>query len=114
MLILGSQALSMKFKRVTQSLMLMPLTIPWLILGLSLLLLIRALDLNKSLFFVLAGHIVIYSLLGLLLMFGWMAFPVMALAVFMYFFELFVAVLQAYIFTLLAAIFINMMVNPSH
>ena len=62
----------------------------------------------------LAGHIVIYSLLGLLLVFGWVAFPVIAVAVVMYFFELFVAFLQAYIFTLLAAIFINMMVNPSH
>jgi F0F1-type ATP synthase membrane subunit a len=32
----------------------------------------------------------------------------------MYFFELFVAFLQAYIFTLLSAIFMNMMVNPEH
>ena len=62
----------------------------------------------------LAGHIVIYSLLGMLLVFGWAAFPAMAVVVVMYFFELFVAFLQAYIFTLLAAIFLNMMVNPSH
>jgi F-type H+-transporting ATPase subunit a len=62
----------------------------------------------------LAGHVMIYSLLGLLLIFGWMAFPVVAVAAVMYLFELFIAFLQAYIFTLLAAIFINMMVNPSH
>jgi len=68
MLILGSQAFSKKLQRMTQSLMLMPLTIPWLILGLSLLLMIRAFDLNKSLLFVLIGHIVIslpYSVLVL-------------------------------------------------
>jgi len=68
MLILGSQALSKKLQRLTQALMLMPLTIPWLILGLSLLLMIRAFDLNKSLFFVLVGHVVIslpYSVLVL-------------------------------------------------
>jgi len=62
----------------------------------------------------LAGHIVIYSLLGMVLVFGWPAFPAVLVAVAMYFFELFVAFLQAYIFTLLSAIFMNMMVNPEH
>jgi F-type H+-transporting ATPase subunit a len=62
----------------------------------------------------LAGHIVIYSLLGLVLIFGWAAFPSVLVAVAMYFFELFVAFLQAYIFTLLSAIFMNMLVNPEH
>ena len=62
----------------------------------------------------LAGHMMIYSFLGLFLVFGWIALPSIAITVCMYLFELFVAALQAYIFTLLAAIFINMMVNPSH
>ena len=62
----------------------------------------------------LAGHIVIYSLLGMVLVFGWAALPAVLVAVAMYFFELFVAFLQAYIFTLLSAIFMNMMVNPEH
>lgn len=62
----------------------------------------------------LAGHIVIYSLLGLVVIFGWSACPSLLMVVAMYFFELFVAFLQAYIFTLLSAIFINMMVNPEH
>jgi F-type H+-transporting ATPase subunit a len=62
----------------------------------------------------LAGHIVIYSLLGLVLVFGWPAFPAVAMAVLMYVFELFVALLQAYIFTLLSAIFMGMMLNPEH
>ncbi|MDD4018420.1 MAG: F0F1 ATP synthase subunit A, partial [Kiritimatiellae bacterium] len=62
----------------------------------------------------LAGHIVIYSLLGMVVVFGGAAFPAVPMAVLMYFFELFVAFLQAYIFTLLSAIFMNMMVNPAH
>jgi len=62
----------------------------------------------------LAGHMMIYSFLGLFLIFGWIALPAVAIAVGMYLFELFMAILQAYIFTLLTAIFINMMVNPSH
>ena len=62
----------------------------------------------------LAGHIVIYSLLGLVLLFGWPAFPAVLMAVLMYFFEIFVSFLQAYIFTLLSAIFMNMLVNPEH
>jgi len=59
MLVLGTQALSQNLKGLVQAATLLPLTIPWLIIGLSLLLMIRALDLNKSLLFVLMGHIVI-------------------------------------------------------
>jgi len=62
----------------------------------------------------LAGHFMIYLLLSLLLVIGWVAFPVLPVVVGMYFFELFVAILQAYIFTLLSILFINMMVNPEH
>jgi F-type H+-transporting ATPase subunit a len=61
-----------------------------------------------------AGHLVIYALLGMVLVFGWPAFPAVVMAVLMYFFELFVAFLQAYIFTLLSAIFMGMMLNPEH
>ena len=62
----------------------------------------------------LAGHIVIYSLLSLIVVIGWTALPSMLITVAMYFFEVFVAFLQAYIFSLLSAIFMNMMVNPEH
>ena len=62
----------------------------------------------------LAGHIVIYSLLGLIALYGLAAAPAMAVAVAMYGFELFVAFLQAYVFTLLSSIFMGMMVNPEH
>ena len=62
----------------------------------------------------LAGHIVIYALLGLIVIFGWVALPAMALAMGVYFLELFIAFLQAYIFTLLSAMFIGQMVHPEH
>ncbi len=66
--ILGHQALKNRGKQLARSFVMMPMSIPWLILGLSLLLMIRAVDLEKNLFFVLAGHIVIslpYTLLVL-------------------------------------------------
>lgn len=66
--ILGSQVLSDKAKTRAQSVILMPLSIPWLIMGLCMLLMIRALNLDKNLFFLLAGHTVIslpYALLVL-------------------------------------------------
>lgn len=62
----------------------------------------------------LAGHIVIYSLLSLVLLFGYAASPALLMVVIMYCFETFVALLQAYIFTLLSAIFMNMIINPGH
>lgn len=66
--ILGHRFLSDKIKGLFDSISMMPMSIPWLIMGLSLLLLIRALNLDKSMFFVGAGHVVIslpYSLLVL-------------------------------------------------
>lgn len=68
-----------------------------------------------------AGHIVIFSLLGLVIMFGTSGVPatligipsvLMALAIFVL--EILIAVLQAYIFTLLSAIFIGQRYHPSH
>ncbi|MCI1930220.1 MAG: ABC transporter permease [Clostridia bacterium] len=66
--ILGHRFLSDKVKGLFDSVSMMPMSIPWLIMGLSLLLLIRAVNLDKSMFFVGAGHVVIslpYSLLVL-------------------------------------------------
>ncbi|MGI6494983.1 MAG: F0F1 ATP synthase subunit A [Kiritimatiellia bacterium] len=75
----------------------------------------RAFALTMRLFCnMLAGHIVIYSLLGVIAMFGLMAAPMMVVTVGMYLFELFVAFLQAYVFTLLSSIFMGMMVHPEH
>ncbi|MCL1921411.1 MAG: F0F1 ATP synthase subunit A [Kiritimatiellaeota bacterium] len=75
----------------------------------------RAVTLAVRLFCnMLAGHIVIYALLGMVVILGWVALPFLAMSVVMWFFEIFVAFLQAYIFTLLCAISLNMMVNPEH
>ena len=66
--ILGHRALQDKVKDLTRSFVMMPMSIPYLILGLALLLMIRAVGLEKNLFFVCAGHIVVslpYTLLVL-------------------------------------------------
>jgi F-type H+-transporting ATPase subunit a len=62
----------------------------------------------------LAGHIVVFSLLGLVVMFGYVALPAIVMALGIYVLELFVAFLQAYIFTLLSAIFIGQRYHPAH
>lgn len=62
----------------------------------------------------LGGHIVLLSLVGLLVIYGWMALPSLLMAVMIYLLEIGVAVLQAYIFTLLSAIFIGQRYHASH
>ena len=64
----------------------------------------------------LAGHIVILSLICLIFIFNSLALaPVSILfVIFMDFMELLVAFLQAYIFTLLSALFISMAVQDAH
>jgi F-type H+-transporting ATPase subunit a len=64
----------------------------------------------------LAGHIVLFSLLGVIFIIGHVVVAVVAVpfAVFIYFLELFVAFLQAYIFTMLSALFIGMGVAMGH
>lgn len=61
-----------------------------------------------------AGHMVILSFLGLIIIFGWIAFPALFLAIFIYCLEVFIALLQAYIFILLSAVFIGQMYHPDH
>ena len=63
---------------------------------------------------VLAGHILIFALLSMVVLFGWVAFPVVFMVVGIYFFEIFMSFLQAYIFTLLSAIFISQMIYEEH
>jgi len=62
----------------------------------------------------LGGHIVIFSLLGLIISFGWFGIPSLALALFVCFLELLVAFIQAFIFTMLSAMFVGDMMHPSH
>ncbi len=63
---------------------------------------------------ILAGHIVIYWILGLVVMMGAAAFPAVLLASGLYAFEMFIAFLQAFIFTLLTGIFMGQIVHPQH
>ncbi len=62
----------------------------------------------------LAGHIVIFSLIGLVVLMGTVALPAVILAVFINLLEILVAFLQAYIFTLLSAMFIGQTYHPEH
>ena len=61
-----------------------------------------------------AGHIVILAFLSLIFTFGtiFVAPPAVAVAVAMTFLELLVGFLQAYVFTLLTAVFVGAAVNP--
>ncbi|HHJ51938.1 MAG TPA: ATP synthase F0 subunit A [Caldithrix abyssi] len=63
-----------------------------------------------------AGHIVLFAFLGLIIMFKtyWVSPVSVGFGVFVYFLELLVAFIQAYIFTVLSALFIGMSVNPEH
>jgi F-type H+-transporting ATPase subunit a len=63
---------------------------------------------------ILAGHVVILFLLGLLVAFGLLALPFGLMAVMIYVLEIAVAFLQAYIFTLLSAVFIGERFHPQH
>lgn len=62
----------------------------------------------------LAGHILLFTMVGMVFLFGWIALPAVAIAVALFFFELFVIFFQAYIFTLLSAIFVGQMFHPAH
>jgi len=63
-----------------------------------------------------AGHVVILSLLMLIMTFGTILFaPVsVAFALFIYLLELLVAFIQAYIFAMLSGLFIGMAAHPEH
>jgi F-type H+-transporting ATPase subunit a len=64
-----------------------------------------------------AGHIIIFSLICLTFLFQSVfvgAFVTVPFALFVYFLEIFVALLQAYIFTTLSAVFIGMMAHTAH
>lgn len=63
-----------------------------------------------------AGHIVIFSLLGLIFILQtYFVAPVsVAFAVFIYLLEILVALIQAYIFTMLSSLFIGMAVHQEH
>ncbi|HUU28096.1 MAG TPA: F0F1 ATP synthase subunit A [archaeon] len=63
-----------------------------------------------------AGHIVILTFIGLIFIFQsyFVAVPSISFALFIYMLEIFVAFLQAFIFTMLSIIFVHMAVHPEH
>lgn len=62
-----------------------------------------------------AGSIIVLSLIGLIFIMKWAgAVIAVPFALFIYCLEIFVALLQAYIFTMLSAIFINMAMHQEH
>lgn len=64
---------------------------------------------------IVAGSIIILSLLGLVFIMNWAGAAIaVPFSLFIYFLELFVALLQAYIFTMLSVIFINMAMHQEH
>ena len=61
-----------------------------------------------------AGHMVVFAILSLVLLLGLVALPAVFLVVCIGVLEVFIAFLQAYIFTLLTAVFIGQMYYPNH
>ena len=62
-----------------------------------------------------AGHVIILALIGLIFMFGWLAaFAAIPMALFIMFLELLVVFIQAFIFSLLAAVFIGQIRAAHH
>lgn len=61
-----------------------------------------------------AGHIVLFSFIGLIIMNGAGGTPFSLMALFVYLLELLVAFIQAYIFTLLTAIFLGLGLHGDH
>ena len=62
-----------------------------------------------------AGHVIILALIGLIFLYGWfVSVPALAMALFIMFLELLVTVIQAFIFSLLAAVFIGQIRTAHH
>lgn len=61
-----------------------------------------------------AGHIVLFAMLGLVVVYGAYALPAIGLALFVFMLEILVAFLQTYIFVMLSAIFVGQMLHPDH
>ena len=91
---------------------LLPLMIPLEFLGL----LTKPFALCIRLFAnMLAGHVVILSLIGIIFILGLFVSPIsIAFALVMYMLEIFIGFLQAYVFTLLTALFVGLCIHQEH
>ena len=91
----------------------MPIMVPIEVLGIF----IKPFALCIRLFAnMIAGHVAILVFLGMIIMFkSYFIAPLsVAFAAAIYLFEIFIAFVQAFIFTLLSALFINMAAHPEH
>jgi len=61
-----------------------------------------------------AGHIVLFAMIGMAVIYGLAGLPAIGLALFVFMLEILVAFLQTYIFVMLSAIFIGQMLHPEH
>jgi F-type H+-transporting ATPase subunit a len=62
-----------------------------------------------------AGHVIILALIGLIFMFGWaVSLAAIPMALFIMFLEILVAFIQAFVFSLLAAVFIGQIRAAHH
>lgn len=61
-----------------------------------------------------AGHIVIFSILGMIILFGATALPALTLALGIYMLEVLVAFIQAFIFTMFSSMFIGTFLDEGH
>jgi F-type H+-transporting ATPase subunit a len=87
------------------------LLVPIEIMGLFIKTIVLAIRLFANM---LAGHIVLFAMIGMAVIYGGVAHLSIGLGLFVYFLEILVAFLQAYIFTMLSAIFIGQMLHPEH
>jgi len=93
-------------------LFLAPLMIPLEIMGMF----VKPFALTVRLFAnMVAGHVVLYILIGLIFLFGLFMSPILVgFSIFIFFLEILVAFLQAYIFTMLTVIFVSLAVGHGH
>ena len=87
------------------------LLVPIEIIGLFIKTLVLAIRLFANM---LAGHIVLFAMIGMTVIYGAYALPAIGLGLFVFFLEILVAFLQTYIFVMLSAIFIGQMLHPEH
>ena len=58
------------------------------------------------------GHAILYAVIGFIFLFGWIAVPSVGIAVAIYLLEIFVAFLQAFVFTFLVVVFLGGALHP--
>ena len=87
------------------------MVVPLELLGVFIKNFVLALRLFANLF---AGHLVLFTVMALLVVYGKAALPAFLMLIFVYLLEIFIAFLQAFIFAMLAALFTAQILHPDH